>query len=170
VRFCGAESEINALITAPADPLRERYECLVVNVVDGLETHGVRAEFGANRIVDGLCKRCCIFPERTRRSHRKSASSSAPHPTRGRVHALRLDRASPQSLVQSPYLPYSGSSAVRPFSLLLGKHMKGPEALTRRFRIRPKAKSSPFSKPDDFVRRGSLLPDWSRCRFGSNRI
>jgi len=61
VRFCGAKSEINAFITAPADPLRERYECLVVNVVDGLETSGVRAEFGANRIVDGLCKRCCIF-------------------------------------------------------------------------------------------------------------
>ena len=61
MRFCGAESEINAFITTPADPLRERYECLVVNVVDGLETHGVRAEFGANRIVDGLCKHCCIF-------------------------------------------------------------------------------------------------------------
>jgi len=96
VRFCGAKSEINAFITAHADPLRERYECLVVNVVEGWETHGISAEFRANRIVDGLCKRCCIFLRERAARIESQRLSPAPHNARGRVHALRLDRASPQ--------------------------------------------------------------------------
>lgn len=57
----GAKPQINAFIPASADPLCEGQECIVIDVINGLETNDVRLKFRRNRIVDGLCKRCSVL-------------------------------------------------------------------------------------------------------------